>query len=310
METPELRESLSLIDLFDMFPDDTAAEQWFVKVRWPDGIRCAYCDGDHVNTKAKHPTMPYFCNDCRKYFSPKTNSVMQSSKLGYKKWALAIYLFTSNIKGVSSIQLGRYIGVRQATAWHMGHRIREMYKAEPCKMSGEIEVDETFVGGLEKNKHSKNRLRIGGGTGGKAAVIGLLERGRNQVITQVVPDTEGTTLRSIVYAYTTGDSLVYTDDAYAYRTMRRDGNSVRHGIGEYVKKTDPKVHIQSIESFWSIFKRAFKGTFHKLSPKHLQRYFDEFSGRHNARPYGAEKKMTRVVRGAIGKRLRYKDLIR
>ncbi len=305
----ELRDSISLIDLFEMFPDDDTAEQWFVKSRWPDGIRCAHCDSDNVDTKAKHPTMPYFCNYCGKYFSPKTNSAMHGSKIGYQKWAIAIYLITANIKGVSSMQLHRSIGVTQKTAWYMGHRIREAYKIKSEKFSGEVEVDETFVGGLEKNKHANKKLRAGRGTVGKVPVIGLLERGTNQVITQVVPDTEGETLRPIVYVNTTGNAIVYTDDAYAYRGLRRRGDAVRHGTGEYVNKHAPEVHINGIESFWSIFKRAYKGTFHKISPKHLQRYFNEFTGRHNARSDGAEKKMVNIVRGAVGKRLRYKDLI-
>jgi len=304
-----LRDNISLLDLFQMFPDDATAEKWFIRSRWPDGIMCAYCDGANTDPEAKHPTMPFFCNDCRKYFSAKTNSVMHGSKLGYQKWALAIYLITSSPKGISSMQLHRSIGVTQKTAWHMGHRIREAYNIEYERFSGEVEVDETFVGGLEKNKHAKNKLRAGRGTVGKIPVIGLLERETNHVMTRVVPDTEAITLQPIVLVHTAGDALVYTDDAYAYRSLRRRGSSVRHGVGEYVKKHAPEVHINGIESFWSIFKRAYKGTFHKLSPKHLQRYFDEFSGRHNARQYGAEAKMAAIVRGGVGKLLRYKDLI-
>lgn len=305
-----MRDKISLFDLFEMFPDDDAAERWFVKSRWPDGIRCAYCNGENIDTEAKHPTMPYFCNDCRKYFSAKTNSFMHGSKLGYQKWALAIHLVTSSPKSVSSMQLHRQIGVTQKTAWHMAHRIREGYAKQHEQFSGEVEVDETFVGGLEKNKHAKNKLRAGRGTVGKIPVIGLLERDTNQVITHVMSDTEGHTLRPIVYAHTTGDATVYTDDAYAYRSLRRQGGAVRHGIGEYVKKLAPQVHINGIESFWSIFKRAYKGTFHKLSPKHLQRYFDEFTGRHNARPLGDEAKMVKIVQGGVGKRLTYEDLTR
>ena len=176
------------------------------------------------------------------------------------------------------MQLHRSIGVTQKTAWHMAHRIREAYNISHEKFDGEVEVDETFAGGLEKNKHAKNKLRLGRGTAGKIPVLGMLERETNRVITQVVPDTEGSTLRPLVYVNTTGNAIVYSDDAYAYRSLRRRGNSVRHGIGEYVKQHAPQVHINGIESFWSIFKRAYKGTFHKIGPKHLQRYFNEFAG--------------------------------
>ena len=136
-----MRDQISLFDHFEMFPDDAAAERWFIKSRWPDGLRCAYCDGENVNAEAKHPTMPHYCNAWRKYFSAKTNSIIYGSKLGYRKWALAYYLLTSNIKGVSSMQLHRYIGVRQATAWHMAHRIRAAMTVAPEQMTGEVEVD-------------------------------------------------------------------------------------------------------------------------------------------------------------------------
>ena len=309
MSEAELRDNISLIDLFEMFPDDATAEKWFVKARWPDRIKCAYCDGGNIDAEAMHPSMPYFCNNCRKYFSAKTNTVMHRSKLGYQKWAIAIYLMTSRPKGISSMELHRAIGVTQKTAWHMGHRIREAYKTKHERFSGEVEVDETFVGGLEKNKHAKNKLRAGRGTVGKIPVVGLLERDTKHVMTRVVPDTDARTLQPIVLAHTEGNALVYTDDAYAYRTLRRRGNSVRHGVGEYVKKHAPHIHINGIESFWSIFKRAYKGTFHKLSPKHLQRYFDEFAGRHNSRSLDTRHQMVKIVQGGVGKRLTYDDLV-
>lgn len=119
------RKGITLLELYQMFPDDEAAERWFVEARWPDGMRCAHCGGENVAAKANHPSMPYHCSDCRKFFSAKTNTAMRASKVGYQKWAMAIYLLTTNLKGVSSMKLRRDIGGTQKTAWHMGHRIRD-----------------------------------------------------------------------------------------------------------------------------------------------------------------------------------------
>ncbi len=122
------RDGITLVQLFNMFPDDKTAEKWFVKCRWGKRIKCAHCESEHINDHEKHPTMPYRCHDCGKHFSVKTNSVMHGSKVGYQKWAIAIYLMTTGLKGVSSLKLHRDIGVTQKTAWYMAHRIREAWK--------------------------------------------------------------------------------------------------------------------------------------------------------------------------------------
>lgn len=120
------RKGISLVKLFEMFPDNETAEQWFVESRWPEGIRCAYCDSDNVNTKASHKTMPYRCNTCKKRFSVKTNSLMHASNISYQKWVIAVYLVTTSLKGVSSMKLHRDLGITQKTAWYMLQRIRAL----------------------------------------------------------------------------------------------------------------------------------------------------------------------------------------
>ena len=146
------RNGITLAQLFQMFPDDAVAERWFVETRWPDGLRCAHCDGENVGERGNHPRMPYHCRDCRKFFSVKINSVMHSSKVGYQKWAIAIYLMTTSLKGVSSMKLHRDIGVTQKTAWYMAHRIREAWEGDDDEVfAGPVEVDEAYIGGKEAN---------------------------------------------------------------------------------------------------------------------------------------------------------------
>ena len=151
---------LSIPELFRMFPDDETAEKWFRKKRWPNGVTCPRCGCDDINDSPSH-SMKFRCRGCTKYFSTKTNSIMHSSNLGYQIWALAIYMIAVKPKGMSSVQLSKELGVSQKTAWHLAHKIREVWKEDSKKMVGETEVDEAYFGGKEKNKHSKKKLRAG-----------------------------------------------------------------------------------------------------------------------------------------------------
>ena len=148
------RQGMSWVEAMRTFPDDAAAEAWFVRSRWPEGARCPRCDGENVQTGAKHPTMPFHCRDCRKYFSVKTGTALEGSNLGYQTWALAIYALTTSLKGVSSMKLHRDLGITQKSAWHLAHRIRKAWADDGGDLlHGPVEVDEAFIGGLEENKH-------------------------------------------------------------------------------------------------------------------------------------------------------------
>ena len=302
------REGISLLQLTRMFPDEAAARAWFEGILWPDGVRrCPRCNSDKTH-ECSHVKMPYRCRECRKYFSIKTGTVMAGSPLPLLKWVYAIYLDTTSLKGVSSMKLHRDLGITQKTAWFMQQRIREAFAAEgPGVMfSGPAEVDETYVGGIERNRHKKDR-KGRESAGGKTPVVGVKDRATNQIRAQVIPETDRLTLRTFVRENVEEGAQLFSDEAAAYRgEWGFEHQAVKHSVGEYV---DGHCHTNGVESFWSMLKRAHKGTFHKLSPKHLQRYVDEFAGRHNIRDFDTLEQMAAIAAALGGKRLPYAALI-
>ena len=231
---------------------------------------------------------------------------MHKSHIPLRKWVFAIYLHLTSLKGVSSMKLHRDIGVSQPAAWFMLQRIRKAWESDDSLFAGPIEVDETYLGGKESNKHKGKKLKAGRGTVGKTAVVGAKDRKTNKVIAKVVKMTDAKTLQGFVVATALAGATVYTDDAKAYKGMPFDHASVRHSVGEYV---DGMAHTNGIESFWSMLKRAHKGTYHKISAKHLQRYVDEFAGRHGVRERDTIDQMGAVVAGMVGKRLMHRELV-
>ena len=301
------RQGLTVIELLTMFPDDTTAERWFEEQRWPDGRFCPDCGSTNTVAVKNRKPMPYRCRDCRRHFSVRKGTVMQSSKVGFQKWAIALYMMTTGLKGTASMKVYRELGVRQATAWFLMQRIREGFVEGSGKpFPGPVEVDETYFGGREGNKHAHKKKRLGRGGIGKAVIAGAKDRATNKVRAEVVEATDAKTLQGFVADHAAPGATVYTDEAAAYKGMPFTHESVRHGTGEYVRHM---AHINGMESFWSMLKRAHKGTFHKISEKHLQRYVNEFSGRHNVRDANTIDQMSGLARGMVGKRLTYRELV-
>ena len=288
-----------------MFPDEESATKWFEETLWPDERCCGKC-GSTRTKKASHKTMPYWCTDGRHYFSVRTGTPLAKTNVPLRKWAIAIYLELTSLKGVSSMKLHRDIGVSQPTAWFILHRIREAWNRPNGNgngFSGPVEVDEAYMGGKRRNMSNAKRKELTGrGTVGKTAVAGIKDRKSNQVVARVVPNTKSETMCRFIMEYTDSDTvMVYTDDALTYNRLPNH-ETVKHSVGEYVRG---KAHTNGVESFWSMLKRAHTGTFHKLSPKHLDRYVCQFAGKHNLRPFGTLDQMRLTVLSMAGKTLPY-----
>lgn len=191
------REGITLIKLFEMFPDEASAREWFEDARWPDGRACAKCGSVNTRKVPNEKPMPYWCTDCRSYFSVKTGTVLRSSKLPLRKWVLAFYQITTNLKGVSSMKLHRDLGISQASAWFMLHRIREAMDSGDPLFGGPVEADETYFDGKEENKHESRKLRQGRGAVGKTAVVGVKDRETGQIDAEVVEKTTRRRFRAL-----------------------------------------------------------------------------------------------------------------
>lgn len=298
---------ISLYEFFQRFPDEKSARLYFEEKRWWDGAYCGHCASVNVVECKDHKPMAYRCRDCRKHFSVRTGTVLAESRLPLQKWLMAIYMMTTARKGIPSTQMAKELGITQKSSWFLAQRIRETWVGGTGPLGDKpVEVDESYFGGLEKNKHADKKQQLGRGGVGKQAVFGMLERGGN-VVAMPVSGTDRETLHGIIRETIKEGAIIFTDAHRSYLGLKEyDHKSVKHHVGEYVREM---AHTNGIESFWSLLKRGYNGIYHYMSPKHLHRYINEFSFRHNTANIGTMAFIDMTADRMINCRLTYKDLI-
>ena len=315
------REGLSLAELFEMFPDEKAAVAWFESTVWPDGERyCGKCGSTHTREVPNAKPMPYWCKSCRSYFSVRTGTPMQASNVPMRKWAIAIYLcLTTNLKSCfQSMRLSPRARHHAEAIDRLVHApssaasAAESDNAEDCSPGRSRRTRPTLAAKRKNMSNAKRRaFREAGSPRGpvdKTAVVGMKDRETNEVRAEVVQRVNGETLQGFVREHTEPGATVYTDEAAAYKGLAADyrHEAVNHTVSEYVRG---QAHTNGMESFWSMLKRAHDGTFHKISPKHLQRYVSEFAGKHNHRDAGTLAQMRDTVARLVGRSLLYRELV-
>ncbi len=229
------REGSTLLALMDMFPDEPAAVRWFESQRCGHTRCCGHCSSLRTREVPNAKPMPYWCADCRSYFSVRTGTALECSRIPLRKWALAIYLEITSLKSVSSMKLHSDLGVSQPTAWFMLHRIREGWKSNGrgSPFAGPVEVDETYIGGKRRKMSNARREQLTGrGVVGNTAVVGGKDRETNRVAAKVVESTDKVTLQGFVEDHAAEGATVYTDDAAAYDSLPFDHEAVQHSVAE------------------------------------------------------------------------------
>lgn len=302
----------SLIKMIEVLDTEQKCREYLEELRWNGEPICPHCGSireNHYKLKqgGKFKGL-YKCKDCRERFTIRIGTMFEDSNIKFKKWFLAIYLFSSHKKGISSHQLAKDIDVTQKTAWFMLSRIRNAFQPDRTgKFDGITQVDETFVGGKnqKKSKEKRTEKTQGRSTKTKTVVFGLLSNGI--VTTEIVPNTKGKTLIAVIKDMVKEGSIVVSDGWVGYSSLHKyyTHKKIPHNEGLYVKES---FHTNSIEGFWSLLKRGILGIYHSVSPKHLQKYCDEFAFRYNTKDYKEGDRFNLALLTAT-ERLRYEDLI-
>lgn len=298
----------TLLEAVRYFSDLDVATEYVASRRWPEGPTCPACglvDKKHYYLKTRRV---WKCRSCMKQFSVKVGTIFEDSPLGLDKWLVAGWLLANSKNGISSHEMARHLGVTQKTSWFMMHRLRKAMQTGTFeKLSGEVEADETFIGGKARNMHaSKRKEKIAGrGASGKVAIMGLLER-HGEVRTKVVPDTKSRTLQVEVRKNVEPGSEVHTDALRSYRGL--DPEYVHNVVDHAERYVDGHVHTNGLENFWSLLKRTLKGTYVSVEPYHLYRYLDEQAFRFNEREGQDADRFKKALGSVARRRLTYSEL--
>ena len=303
METPN-----SLIDAIKFFSNKENALSYLAAIRWPDGVVCPHCDSDNVGFLKSRRIWKCKNRECRKQFSIKVGTIFEDSPIGLDKWLTVIWLIANCKNGVSSYEIARDVKVTQKSAWFMLQRIRRaMQDGTGILLTGEVEVDESFIGGKARNMHaSKRKERIQGrGPQGKMIVMGVLER-KGRVRATVVPTRRKADVQGEVRKHVEPGSTIYTDELLSYDGLASDyAHQVINHAEEYVRGA---VHTNGMENFWSLLKRGLAGTYVSTEPFHLFRYVDEQAFRYNNRKLTDAERLDIVCRQAVGRRLTWNEV--
>jgi transposase-like protein len=302
----------TLQDAIVYFGDPDKAFTSAIALRWPNGVTCPRCESKEHSFISTRKI--WFCKGCKKQFTIKVNSIFEDSPLGMDKWMFATWLVSNCKNGVSSCEIGRHLGITQKSAWFMDHRIRHAMHTGSFskKLSGQIEADETYIGGKARNMHASERARKITGTGGKdkTAVMGILERGGkaagSTVRVKVIDNAKKKTVQAEIRQHVLAGSAIFTDALKSYEGLDEFQHEVVDHAVEYVRG---EVHTNGLENFWSLFKRGLNGTYVSVEPFHLFRYLDEQMFRHNNRKgLNDAERFVDVMRNTSGKRLTRKQL--
>ena len=303
MKTPT-----SLMEAIRFFADRDNALGYLVSIRWPDGVTCPHCNSEAVGFLESRRIWKCKNRECRKQFSIKIGTIFEDSPIGLDKWLTAIWLIANCKNGVSSYEIARDVKVTQKSAWFMLQRIRRaMQEGTGILLSGEVEADESFIGGKARNMHaSKRKERIcGRGPKGKMIVMGVLER-KGSVRASVVPTRRKKDVQAEVRKHVAPGSTVYTDELLSYDGLASDyAHQVINHAEEYVRGS---VHTNGMENFWSLLKRGLAGTYVSTEPFHLFRYVDEQAFRFNHRKLTDAERLGIVCKRAVGRRLTWMEL--
>jgi transposase-like protein len=304
------QEPQTLQEAVIFFSDPENCREYMVARRWPKGVACPVCGSLKVSFLAKQQRWQCSIHHAKRQFTLKTGTIFEDSPLSLDKWLPCVWLITNAKNGISSHEVGRALGVTQKTAWFMLHRIRLAHQGQGGgKLGGEVEVDETFIGGKARNMHAGVRLRRITGTGGKdkTAVIGIVKRG-GKIRTSVIPNRRKKAVQAQVREHVEVGSVVYTDALRSYEGLAAEYN---HQVIDHAKcYVEGNVHTNTLENFWSLLKRGIRGTYISVEPFHLFRYLDEQAFRYNNREeMNDADRFDHAVRQIVGKRLTYSELI-